>query len=69
MSVIKGPAIGSKRQAHSILDIYILVILVSKQFASFLHYFFDSALKVVKMHVRINSRLGSILAFRHQTKI
>ena len=29
--------LGSKRQARNILDIYILVILVSKQFATFLH--------------------------------
>ena len=29
--------LGSKRQAHIFLDIYILVILVSKQFATFLH--------------------------------
>ena len=33
----KGPAIGSKRQARIFLDIYILVTLVSKQFATFLH--------------------------------
>ena len=31
--------LGSKRQAHTFLDIYILVILVSKQFATFLHIF------------------------------
>ena len=29
--------LGSKRQARNFLDIYILVILVSKQFATFLH--------------------------------
>jgi hypothetical protein len=36
MPVIKV-LLGSKRQARNFLDIYILVILVSKQFATFLH--------------------------------
>ena len=35
--------LGSKRQARISLDIYILVISVSKQFATFLHVYFFSA--------------------------
>ena len=38
--------LGSKRQALNFLDIYILVILVSKQFATFLHISFNNFNKI-----------------------
>ena len=47
--------LGSKRQALNFLDIYILVILVSKQFATFLHNY------VVHLFVSVIQPLMKVL--------
>ena len=43
--------LGSKRQARTFLDINILVILVSKQFATFLHIYSNDKLLIDSVDV------------------
>ena len=45
--------LGSKRQALNFLDIYILVILVSKQFATFLHISLSHSLHITNQREKL----------------